>query len=183
MSIRNAIILSAGLIALGAASAHAQDDRYRKTDDGRYGDDRYDDDDRLYKDDGRYDEEDYDDDDYYDQGYGGQRGAMNQRMRGMDRNRDGRITRSEWRGNDRAFERLDRNGDGVLAGRELRANGRRRNGNGRDRDTRIDSLADDRNRDGVVSRREWRGDRDDFDRLDTNRDGYLTSSEARRARY
>jgi Ca2+-binding EF-hand superfamily protein len=186
MSYRNGLLLAVGLIALGAASAQAQDDRYRKTNDGYgndgYGNDGYRDDDRMYKTDG------YDDDDYYeDQDYRGQgrAGAMNARMRGMDRNQDGRITRSEWRGNAEAFSRRDRNGDGVLAGRELRAQRRNANRNrNRNDDTRMDTLgASDRNRDGVLSRGEWTGSREEFDRIDRNRDGYITASEAQYRRY
>src|SRR5687767_3146521 len=41
------------------------------------------------------------------------------RFRGMDANRDGTITRREWRGNARAFTRLDTNRDGVLSGTEV----------------------------------------------------------------
>lgn len=147
MSNRNGFILAFGLLALGAASAQAQDDRYRKTDNDRYGDERYGDDDRLYKD-GAYGDDDYHGDDQYygDEGYRGQRQgqgrAMNARLQAMDRNRDGRITRSEWRGNAQAFSRRDRNGDGVLAGRELRARNKnaRRNRNRNGDDTRVDSL-------------------------------------------
>jgi hypothetical protein len=142
MSYRNGFILAFGLLALGAASADAQqDDRYRKTNTDRYGDD-----DRLYKDDGYSDDGYYDEGSYGDEGYygdqadRGQGRAMNARMRGMDTNRDGRITRAEWRGNEQAFAKRDRNGDGVLAGREVRAkNKARRNQNrNRNRDTRID---------------------------------------------
>ena len=180
MSYRKGFILAFSLLALGAASAHAQDDRYRKTnDDYRYGDDdRYGDDGRLHKDGGYYEDDDY----YGDEGYRGQGRAMNARFRGMDRNQDGRITRAEWRGNEQSFRTHDRNGDGVLAGREVRAKARRNNRNRNDDrydDTRVDSLGSlDRNRDGVISRGEWSGSRDAFDRLDHDRDGYLTSSEA-----
>ena len=41
------------------------------------------------------------------------------RFRGMDRNHDGRITRDEWQGSDRAFRANDWNNDGVLSGDEL----------------------------------------------------------------
>jgi hypothetical protein len=146
MSNRNRFILAFGLLALGAASAQAQDDRYRKTNDDRYGDERYGDDDRLYKDGAYGDDDYYGDDQYYgDEGYRGQgkaKGrAMNARLQAMDSNRDGRIARSEWQGNAQAFSRRDRNGDGVLAGRELRAkNARRKNRNRNADDTRVDSL-------------------------------------------
>ena len=38
------------------------------------------------------------------------------RYQAMDTNRDGVITRNEWRGTDRAFRNDDWNGDGVLSG-------------------------------------------------------------------
>lgn len=69
------------------------------------------------------------------------------RFAGMDRNRDGRITRDEWRGSTNAFNRHDWNGDGVLSGIEV-IPGARRPGNG--------------------------GQQDEFDRLDTNDDGFLS---------
>jgi Ca2+-binding EF-hand superfamily protein len=38
-----------------------------------------------------------------------------QRMRGLDRNNDGVISRGEWNGSASAFDRLDINDDGVLS--------------------------------------------------------------------
>jgi Ca2+-binding EF-hand superfamily protein len=100
------------------------------------------------------------------------------RFRGMDVNNDGVITRSEWRGSDRAFRNQDWNGDGVLSGDEVRP-GARRPGDvagtaGRqDRFTAIDV-----NGDGRVSRSEWRGSAAVFNALDANGDGVLTREEA-----
>ncbi|MDQ3169259.1 MAG: hypothetical protein M3Q55_03845, partial [Acidobacteriota bacterium] len=37
----------------------------------------------------------------------------------LDRNRDGVVTRAEWRGNDTSFRNQDRNRDGVISGAEL----------------------------------------------------------------
>ena len=42
------------------------------------------------------------------------------RFHGLDRNRDGVVTRAVWRGNDNSFRQQDRNRDGVLTGSELR---------------------------------------------------------------
>lgn len=42
------------------------------------------------------------------------------RIGAMDRDRDGVVTRAEWRGSDEAFRRHDTNGDGVLSGAEVR---------------------------------------------------------------
>ena len=41
------------------------------------------------------------------------------RFRAMDVNGDGTITRREWRGNARAFDRFDTNRDGKLSGSEI----------------------------------------------------------------
>jgi hypothetical protein len=41
------------------------------------------------------------------------------RFKGMDGNNDGKISRDEWRGNERSFEKKDTDGDGVLSGNEL----------------------------------------------------------------
>ena len=42
------------------------------------------------------------------------------RFRGMDTDRDGVVTRAEWRGSDQAFRNHDTNSDGVLSGAEVR---------------------------------------------------------------
>ena len=47
------------------------------------------------------------------------------RFRAMDRDADGVITRSEWRGNAEGFDRYDTNHDGVLSGSEIWIGGRR----------------------------------------------------------
>jgi hypothetical protein len=41
-------------------------------------------------------------------------------VRGMDTDRDGVVTRAEWRGSDEAFRKHDTNDDGVLSGGEVR---------------------------------------------------------------
>ena len=168
MSYRNGFIFAfSAVLALGAASAQAQDDRYRKTDpynDGRY-DDRYGRDNTMYKGDI------YADDDYWYGEENNNRG-MNSRFRGMDRNRDGVISQSEWRGNSRSFRNQDWNGDGVLSGREVRANATRNRAR-----NRVEAV--DENRDGIISRGEWRGSRADFNRIDRNDDGYISGAEAR----
>ena len=47
------------------------------------------------------------------------------RFRAMDRDADGVITRSEWRGDAESFARYDTNHDGVLSGSEVWIGGRR----------------------------------------------------------
>ena len=103
-------------------------------------------------------------------------------------NRDGVITRAEWRGTDTAFRNQDWNEDGILSGEEVRAGGRRQHNWNQDwnRDGRVDSLDThisqrfcgyDMNNDNRVARREWAGEPRLFSRLDTSRDGYLSMEE------
>ena len=109
------------------------------------------------------------------------------RYEAMDTNRDGTVTRSEWRGTDRAFRAEDWNGDGVLSGDEVRRGARRQNwSQDWNRDGRVDNLdaqisqrfrGYDMNSDNRVARQEWPGSQPLFTRLDTSRDGYLTIQE------
>jgi EF hand len=110
------------------------------------------------------------------------------RFQGMDTNKDGVITRSEWRGNDTSFRNQDWNGDGILSGDEVRTGARRQANWSQDwnRDGRVDNLDSqisqrfrgyDMNSDNRVGRSEWPGDARLFTRLDTSRDGYLSIQE------
>jgi hypothetical protein len=103
-------------------------------------------------------------------------------FRNLDADRNGRITAAEWSYDREDFRRADHNGDGVLTQREFLGEA------GNDAvagpaDDQAASMDDarfrdlDGNRDNRVSRSEWRGDRVGFDRLDENRDGYLTRAE------
>jgi len=100
----------------------------------------------------------------------------------MDRNRDGVITRDEWRGTEREFELRDWNRDGLLSGDELRDNGRTAPFGTRSSEEFADWTASgfaslDRNRDGRVSFDEWPTDRASFDLADHNRDGVISRAE------
>ena len=105
------------------------------------------------------------------------------RFRGMDRNRDGQIARSEWRGSAQSFNVHDWNRDGTLSGEEVRVGGRRQAGNWQDRDFDTNSWSEedfaalDGNRDGRISAAEWYFDAESFRRADRNRDGALTRAE------
>jgi len=103
----------------------------------------------------------------------GRTGHAQNKFAGLDRDGNGVITRSEWAGNDTSFANQDWNGDGVLSGEEIRP-GAPRPGRGND-DPRFDRW--DINRDGVLTRSEWRGSSEAFNRLDLNRDGVLSRSE------
>jgi Ca2+-binding EF-hand superfamily protein len=109
--------------------------------------------------------------------------AANREMRfpTLDANRDGVVSRSEWRGSANGFRVRDWNGDGVLSGDEVRmgANPPDTSLEARDysmsADERFSYL--DVNNNGVVTESEWDGTLDNFDRLDRNRDGRLTRTE------
>jgi EF hand len=95
--------------------------------------------------------------------------AAAQDYRSWDRNRDGVIARSEWRGTLQDFRDRDTNRDGVLSGNELRLQWE-------DDDlTDFDLLDGDGS--GRIERPEWRGTRPAFNRLDRNRDGVLSRRE------
>lgn len=106
----------------------------------------------------------------------------------LDRNRDGVISRAEWRAADAAFESYDWNRDGILSGDEVRAaqgdaTRRRRDGDDASRALEESTAVDrrfarlDRNRDARVTRDEWDGTRDAFERLDRDGDWVLTRDE------
>ena len=115
------------------------------------------------------------------------RRAAQMRFQGMDANRDGRISRSEWRGSDESFRQHDWNNDGVLSGEEVRVGAPREMTGDDDYDqaqrpqfrnwTERGFTNLDRNRDGRVARNEWFYDREGFTRADRNGDGTLTREE------
>ncbi len=112
------------------------------------------------------------------------------RFAAMDANRDGVITRQEWRGSAQSFRTHDWNGDGVLSGDEVRVGARRSNDPREpepfDSDQRDYQFTDwtargfttlDHDRNGRVTRDEWHFDLEDFRRADHNRDGWLSRVE------
>lgn len=91
-------------------------------------------------------------------------------FRGLDHDRNDRISREEWHYDRESFTRADRDGDGVLSRREfLNAD------SDDDRGDRFDYL--DANRSGRVERSEWHGSDDAFEWLDRDRDGRLSRTE------
>jgi len=118
-----------------------------------------------------------------------QQGRAADRVATMDRNGDGVVTREEWTGTADAFDARDWNRDGILSGSEMRPGARRgqerraRDGNGdRGADQFNDSTPErlaalDRNRDGRLTQKEWRGTSEEFKRRDGNQDGVLSGTE------
>jgi Ca2+-binding EF-hand superfamily protein len=94
-----------------------------------------------------------------------ERGFLN-----LDHNRDRRITSNEWHFDREAFVRADRNRDGVLSSAEFIGADM-----DDDRGDRFEDLDADGN--GRVERNEWHASDDAFVWLDRNRDGILTRRE------
>src|SRR5688500_13912230 len=91
------------------------------------------------------------------------------RFQAMDENRDGTVSRAEWRGSAQSFRRHDWNGDGVLSGDEVRVGAAREPGEEDYDQTGRPEFRNwtergfsnlDRNGDGRVARAEWFYDRE-----------------------
>lgn len=121
-----------------------------------------------------------------------QRGAGNQggmRFREMDINRDGVITRNEWRGSAQSFDVHDWNGDDRLSGEEVRTGNRRFETQPPEQDfdpddadgftnwTEAGFRSLDHNRDGRINANEWHYGTEVFYRVDQNRNGALERAE------
>ena len=102
-----------------------------------------------------------------------------QRFRGMDRNNDAVITRSEWRGSRQSFDVHDWNNDGMLTGDEVNEasarTGRTLDDEAFDRADRFEDL--DANHNGRLEPREWHGTVAAFNWLDQNNDNVLSRAE------
>jgi Ca2+-binding EF-hand superfamily protein len=108
------------------------------------------------------------------------------RFADLDRNHNGQIERSEWRGSPRQFAIHDWNGDGVLSGDEVRV-GAIPPPNSLEAEDYNMSAGDrfsylDVNNNGYIERNEWDGSLDTFYDLDTNNDNRISRAELIRGR-
>jgi EF hand len=104
----------------------------------------------------------------------GERGARGGKLKQMDANMDGVISREEWTGNPGGFARADRNNDGGIS-REEAMEAARQHGQKRGKEM-------DANNDQRISREEWKGKPKLFGRLDADNDGVLTTEELKARR-
>ena len=121
-------------------------------------------------------------DEYVNQptGYGYGQGTLQSRFAQLDRNHNGVINRGEWRGETLSFDAVDRNGDNRITLDEYV--NQTTDGYGNNYGTGTNNMQArfvqmDRNRDGVVSRGEWRGETLSFDAVDRNGDNRITLDE------
>lgn len=98
-----------------------------------------------------------------------QAGKRAGKLKKFDANQDGQITRDEWKGQEDNFQKLDSNSDGIISREEMAA-GRRQFGKQRMKQM-------DADRDRQISRNEWSGDPELFNRLDRNNDGVISGRE------
>jgi len=110
----------------------------------------------------------------------GDRGAdgLMRMWKQMDTNRDGKITRDEWRGRAEFFERLDADSDGIVTEAEMQAVKARLSDRGKQGRTSSALLRHfDTDKDGRVSRTEWKLRIELFDAFDVNKDGFIDPEE------
>jgi Ca2+-binding EF-hand superfamily protein len=118
----------------------------------------------------------------------GARGAgagVGERFRAMDKNGDGKLSREELAGPPQFFDRLDADKDGFITPQEVTRAAVPNGGNpaGAGRGAFADRLrAMDKDGDGKISKDEFSGRAEVFDRLDANSDGFVTPDELPRQR-
>jgi Ca2+-binding EF-hand superfamily protein len=88
-----------------------------------------------------------------------------------DKDRDGRLTRKEFRLGRSYFTALDLDADGILTPDEAKKAITQQ-------PAEVDAWALDADKDGFVTRREWTGDQAGFDKLDRDNDGVISKMDS-----
>lgn len=91
----------------------------------------------------------------------------------LDKNDDQKISKAEWRGPDKIFVHFDKNKDGFLTKKEIP------NKNKSQKGKRMFQFLD-LNKDHEISKDEWRGDIQKFNKLDKNGDGVISPQDFER---
>jgi Ca2+-binding EF-hand superfamily protein len=133
-------------------------------------------------------------------GAGGFQALLRERLKSMDKDGDGKVTREEFQGQPELFDRLDVNKDGVLSAADNPATApgaatepakteAKKKGEAAKTDApkpgagqfgpRLREM--DKDGDGKITREEFQGPEANFDRIDLNKDGVLTPGEVVRA--
>ena len=102
-------------------------------------------------------------------------GRHHGKLKKMDANHDGQITRDEWKGRPKGFDKVDKNNDSTISRDEAMAAGKNR---GKQHLKRMDA-----NQDGQIVRGEWTGNPEGFSKLDANNDGIITKEEMKAGRH
>ncbi|MFN4181791.1 MAG: EF-hand domain-containing protein [bacterium] len=103
---------------------------------------------------------------------------LKQKFLEWDTNRDGTVSREEFPGRPVMFEKLDANGDGFITPEEHEKAMEQFREKAQQWGKQMWERADT-NKDGKISREEFRGPPQAFEKLDANKDGFLTQDEVR----